>query len=144
MEPQNKPLGPQAKAGIIAELVRNARLVWRLLNDHRVALWVKAVIPATIVYLLSPVDLVPDALLGLGQLDDLAIILLGVKLFLSLCPPQIVKEHLAQLMSVDGLYRIADDARLAGSGRDVEYLEGKYRVVDDATPPKESAAKDKG
>jgi uncharacterized membrane protein YkvA (DUF1232 family) len=46
------------------------------------------------------IDLVPDALLGLGQLDDLAVILLGVKAFIDLCPPEIVKEHLAEIVSV--------------------------------------------
>mgnify|MGYP001133272402 CR=1 FL=1 len=138
MEQQNKPLGPQAKVGIIAELVRNARLIWRLLKDNRVSPWVKAVIPATIVYLLSPVDLVPDALLGLGQLDDLAIILLGVKFFLDLCPPHIVKEHLAELMSLDASYRIVHEDRPVGPSREMEYLEGKYRVVDNTSPSQEN------
>jgi hypothetical protein len=34
---QQKPsLSPQAKAGVIAELLRNIRLVWLLLKDERV------------------------------------------------------------------------------------------------------------
>jgi uncharacterized membrane protein YkvA (DUF1232 family) len=98
---QQKPsLPPQAKAGMVVELARNVRLAWRLLRDNRVALWIKAIIPVTIVYLISPIDIIPDALLGLGQLDDLAVILLGFKAFIDLCPPEIVKEHLAEIVSV--------------------------------------------
>jgi len=41
-----------------------------------------------------PADLVPDFLIGFGQLDDLAVILGGLRLFLRLCPPQVVQEHL--------------------------------------------------
>ena len=36
----------------------------------------------------------PDFLIGVGQMDDLAVILGGLKLFLRLCPPEIVQEHL--------------------------------------------------
>jgi len=44
-------------------------------------------------YLILPTDLVPDFLPGLGQLDDLAVIAGGLKLFLRLCPPEVVREH---------------------------------------------------
>jgi uncharacterized membrane protein YkvA (DUF1232 family) len=38
--------------------------------------------------------LLPDFLIGVGQLDDLAVILGGLKLFLRLCPGEVVQEHL--------------------------------------------------
>ncbi len=47
---------------------------------------------ATLVYLFLPVDLLPDPVLGLGQVDDLVLILLGLKMFVSLCPPDVVAE----------------------------------------------------
>jgi uncharacterized membrane protein YkvA (DUF1232 family) len=34
----------------------------------------------------SPVDAIPDLLPGLGQLDDLTVIVLAVELFVWLCP----------------------------------------------------------
>jgi uncharacterized membrane protein YkvA (DUF1232 family) len=135
---QQKPsLSPQAKAGVLLEMVRNVRLVWRLLKDKRVAIWAKAIIPATIVYLISPIDLVPDALLGLGQLDDLAVILLGVKFFIDLCPPAIVKEHLADIISVNMPRQSGPQDT---SGR-VDYLEGQYRVLDSPQPPQQGKDK---
>jgi len=36
---------------------------------------------------------VPDPALGLGQLDDLAILLIGLKLFVDVCPPELVKLY---------------------------------------------------
>lgn len=130
---QQKPsLSPQAKAGALAEVARNARLVWRLLRDKRVSLWLKAIVPGTIIYLLSPIDIVPDALLGLGQLDDLAIILLGVKSFIDLCPPEIVKGHLADIVSVNAPQKPVQDA-----GGRVDYVEGQYRVLDSPQPPQD-------
>ena len=84
--------------GIVTDLIRQARLAWRLMLDSRVPLWVKTIVPASLVYLISPVDFVPDVIPGLGQLDDLAVIVIGVKLFIELCPPQIVREHMQELL----------------------------------------------
>ena len=50
-------------------------------------------VPALVmIYVLSPFDLIPVALLGLGQLDDLAVFMLGLQLFINLSPPEIVAE----------------------------------------------------
>ena len=58
---------------------------WARLLFRRDTPWkVKAVLGAAIVYLLSPVDLVPDWILGLGLLDDLTIVSLLVALALKL------------------------------------------------------------
>jgi uncharacterized membrane protein YkvA (DUF1232 family) len=84
--------------GFLADLIRQARLAWRLLLDSRVPLWIKAVVPVSLLYLVSPVDLIPDVALGLGQLDDLAVLFIGTKLFIELCPPALVREHLRQLL----------------------------------------------
>jgi hypothetical protein len=35
--------------------------------------------------------------LGLGQLDDLMVILLGLKFFLRLCPQEVVQEHVQSI-----------------------------------------------
>jgi uncharacterized membrane protein YkvA (DUF1232 family) len=84
--------------GFLADFIRQIRLAWRLLFDSRVPLWVKAIVPASLIYLISPVDLIPDVAIGLGQLDDLAVLVIGLKLFIELCPPVIVREHLQELL----------------------------------------------
>lgn len=68
------------------------RMAWRLLMDGRVPSLTKIVPLATALYILSPIDILPDMALGLGQLDDLAILLLGLRLFIEICPPDLVEE----------------------------------------------------
>jgi uncharacterized membrane protein YkvA (DUF1232 family) len=79
------------------DLVRQFRLIWRLIKDRRVPLWMKAVPFLSLAYLLVPADLVPDILVGLGQLDDMAVLALGVKLFTELVPDHVVREHREEL-----------------------------------------------
>ncbi len=72
-------------------------LFLRLTKDRRVSLVPKMILLGILVYLLFPADLMPDFLVGLGQLDDLVVILLGLKLFLRLCPRKVVQEHVREI-----------------------------------------------
>ena len=69
------------------------KLFSRLVRDPRVSLSPKLILLAVLAYVILPGDLVPDFLLGLGQVDDLLVIFLGLNLFLRLCPRAIVREH---------------------------------------------------
>lgn len=80
---------------LLMSLASQARLAWRLVREPQVPLLVKSVIPAAGVYLLSPIDLLPDFLPGLGQIDDVALIIAAVTVFLRLCPPAAVAFHRA-------------------------------------------------
>lgn len=68
------------------------RMAWHLLLDKRVPKITKMVPALVAAYVLSPVDLIPDALLGVGQLDDLAVFMIGLQLFINICPPEIVAD----------------------------------------------------
>jgi uncharacterized membrane protein YkvA (DUF1232 family) len=73
------------------------RLSWRLLRDERVPA-LKFALPALLgLYVVSPLDLIPDFLLGLGQIDDLGVVILGVLLVARviprLAPSHVVDEH---------------------------------------------------
>jgi uncharacterized membrane protein YkvA (DUF1232 family) len=103
---------PERTAGLLSEILKQGRLILRLLADGRVPIWPKLIIPATIAYVLSPIDLLSDPILGLGQVDDVAVFLIGLKLFVELCPSHIVREHLEDLSSViEGSYRVVKDER---------------------------------
>ncbi len=77
--------------------VRELMLMRRLLLDERVPLWQKAIPVAAAVYLVSPLDLIPDVLPVVGQLDDLVVLLGSMRLFRSLVPPALIEEHLAYI-----------------------------------------------
>jgi uncharacterized membrane protein YkvA (DUF1232 family) len=70
------------------------RLVFRLMMDRRVPLWTKFIIPAGIVYLILPLDVLPDMVPALGRIDDLLAIIFSVGLFLALAPGKAVTEHI--------------------------------------------------
>lgn len=74
-------------------LLNQVLLTWRLLRDKRVPWWSKLIAIAPVVYVISPLDFIPDVILGLGQLDDLGIVLAGMRLFEAVVPDYIVQEH---------------------------------------------------
>jgi uncharacterized membrane protein YkvA (DUF1232 family) len=89
-----------------------ARLSWRLLRDPRVSI-VKYGIPAMLlIYLLSPLDAIPDFVLGIGQSDDLGVAVLAIMMFIRLvpmmAPMDVVDEHVQNL----GLSRRRDQRGL--------------------------------
>jgi uncharacterized membrane protein YkvA (DUF1232 family) len=71
------------------------RLLWRMFRDPAVPARAKSVLPVIVVYLAFPFDIIPDFIPLLGQLDDLAVIVLGLGLFLLLTPRDIIERHLA-------------------------------------------------
>jgi uncharacterized membrane protein YkvA (DUF1232 family) len=78
---------------MLRSIIDQVWLTWKLLFDPRVPFWMKGVALAPIVYVLSPIDLIPDVVLGLGQLDDLGIVLAGMRLFEAIAPAYIVEEY---------------------------------------------------
>ena len=79
---------------LLTHLPSFVRLFSRLIRDPRVSASPKLVMAGILTYVILPTDLLPDFLVGIGQMDDLVIILGGLKLFLSLCPSEVVQEHL--------------------------------------------------
>jgi uncharacterized membrane protein YkvA (DUF1232 family) len=72
---------------------RMARLIARLVRDPRVPSRRKATLVLVAAYLVSPVDLVPSFIPGLGQLDDLVIAALALDGLLNHIPEAVVREH---------------------------------------------------
>lgn len=104
-------------AGFLREALRDLRLAWRLFRDGRVSWGAKAVPLLAAAYLLWPMDLLADPIIGLGQADDLAVLLMGVNLFIRLCPQDLVQR-----------YRQGSSRR--ERGRD-EPIDGVYRVLEE-------------
>jgi len=70
----------------LRSLLLQARLAIRLMREPRVPVLIKAIPVLAALYVISPIDLVPDIIPGLGQLDDVGIIVAAVELFVRLCP----------------------------------------------------------
>jgi uncharacterized membrane protein YkvA (DUF1232 family) len=84
---------------VLAYLPQFVRLYWRLFRDRRVSVLAKALLVLTIAYVVWPFDVIPDVLPFLGEVDDLAMVLTGLWLFVRLCPPEVVLERVREISS---------------------------------------------
>jgi uncharacterized membrane protein YkvA (DUF1232 family) len=110
----------------LLDVIKNLRLAWRLFRDPALPTVYKLIPTAALLYVLFPADFIPDLIPGLGQLDDLTVLLLGLRTFIEACPAAIVDRHLAQMSSVDGSYRVVDEERQPAEDAP-RYLEARER-----------------
>lgn len=73
------------------------RLLFALATDPRVPTSRKALLGLAAAYLISPVDLIPEWLPIVGALDDVAVLVLAVDVFLEGVPNSLVDEKLSAL-----------------------------------------------
>jgi len=79
---------------LLLNLPKFIRLFIRLFKDPRVPWYLKAVVIGALIYVLSPIDLVPGFLAPiLGQIDDVIILITAVRYFLKKCPQDVLWEH---------------------------------------------------
>jgi uncharacterized membrane protein YkvA (DUF1232 family) len=72
-------------------------LAARLARDPRVPLRVRLIPPVVAVYLASPLDIIPDFIPVIGQLDDLLVLAIGAGLMAKFTPAHVLSEHLDRL-----------------------------------------------
>jgi uncharacterized membrane protein YkvA (DUF1232 family) len=80
-------------ARLVWKLPTYARIVWGLVRDPRTPLPLKGMLAAGLVYVVVPIDLIPDAIPILGQADDLTVLLLVLDLFIANAPADVRAEH---------------------------------------------------
>jgi uncharacterized membrane protein YkvA (DUF1232 family) len=73
------------------------RLARAMFGDSRIPLAVRAIPPALVLYLAMPLDLVPDFVPVLGQLDDVLVLIVAVSLIFRFVPRGLLIEHLDAL-----------------------------------------------
>lgn len=67
--------------------------VFLALRDKRTPLFAKILAAMTIIYALSPIDLIPDFIPVLGYIDDLLILPGLIKATIKLLPDDVLKEY---------------------------------------------------
>ncbi|HXI15284.1 MAG TPA: YkvA family protein [Chloroflexota bacterium] len=87
-------------------LMAQGLLAWRLMKDGRVPGTAKLILPAAVLYFISPINLSFQWIPLIGQIDDIAIAAVALNAFLKACPQHIVAEHAFRL-----------EEELAASGR---------------------------
>lgn len=88
----------QTQLGRVGGLVQRLRLAWNLFNDPRVNIGPKAIPVLALLYILSPIDLIPAAIAGpLGLADDIVVLIFALDAFIRMCPAPVVAEHTRRL-----------------------------------------------
>lgn len=80
--------------------------LWRAFFDSRTPLYLKAAMVGAVVYLVSPIDLIPEFLLGFGILDDLVLVPMVLTWIANRLPPGVGEvEDPTAVRTVDGTAR---------------------------------------
>lgn len=83
----------QSNSSFLSYLPKFLRLIVNLLRDPRVSSTDKAILGATIAYLINPVDLVPDWIPFLGLVDDIYLIGLALLRLLLRTDVEVLKQY---------------------------------------------------
>ena len=69
------------------------KLLARITRDPRVSVKRKTFAAAAMIYVVSPIDLIPDFIAGIGQLDDLIVVAIALNHLIDGAGREIVEEH---------------------------------------------------
>ncbi len=122
------------KIGLFTSVLNQLRLVLKLMSDRRVPGLVKLLPMGAVLYLLSPIDLIPDVIVGLGQLDDLGVLILGINALINMAPQYVVQELRNEISGAYQAHKTdsTDNTDSASSPHaSGETVDGSYRVVND-------------
>jgi hypothetical protein len=90
-------LSPSRVSGLVAHLPSFVRVFYRLMADRRVSPLAKLVPLLGLLLLFTPPALELDFVPLVGELDWLLVTFISLKVFIWLCPPDVVREHVARV-----------------------------------------------
>lgn len=97
------PENPAPRGSFFQEIGFHIRLLFLLLLDRRIGFGTRLVFLVGLLYAINPYDYP-------SPLDDIFVLFLLSELFIALCPPKIVDEHLNRMRrTISGKWRDASD-----------------------------------
>jgi uncharacterized membrane protein YkvA (DUF1232 family) len=79
--------------GTIRELPNFVRLLYGLITDSRVASLDKLLVAGAVAYILMPIDLIPDFIPFLGEVDDVFVLVLALQRLIQHAGRTVLLEH---------------------------------------------------
>jgi uncharacterized membrane protein YkvA (DUF1232 family) len=79
--------------GVISEIPKFLRLLYGLLTDSRVNNIDKLVVAGAIAYILMPIDLIPDFIPFIGEVDDVFLMILAIDRLINHAGKRVVADH---------------------------------------------------
>tara|TARA_B100000586_G_scaffold73274_2_gene51425 strand:- start:908 stop:1228 length:321 start_codon:yes stop_codon:yes gene_type:complete len=99
-------------------LISSIRLIWKLLTDSRVPFWIRIALPLALIYVISPIDILPDFIPVMGRVDDIIAIVAGIMILLKLAPKKVVNQYKKDNKTIiDGEYREEDQENQNKNGK---------------------------
>lgn len=135
MPNDKRPVIYDENLNFFRNLILQARLVWLLMGDARVPLWIKGLPIGALVYLITPFDF--DFIPILGYADDVVVLTMGLKLFIDLCPADVVEEHMRTLTGRTSDWEVKQQSgksRVNSTDSDeieTTVIDGNYREPDE-------------
>lgn len=77
----------------IAQLPKYVRLLGGLIADRRVSIWDKLLVAGAIAYIVSPIDLIPDFIPFLGEVDDVYLLILALQRLMGNAGRRVLLDH---------------------------------------------------
>ena len=119
------PEDPEERVNLFRSLYERVVLSGKLFVDSRVSFMAKLIPIGSVLYFFSPFDFIPEALLvalgpavAVGVVDDLALIVIALNLFIQVAPSDVVKEHLREMGARIG-YQFEDDDTIIDGEADI-------------------------
>lgn len=120
---------PQAARRLVSELPALFRLVFRLLRDPRVPRLDKALFGAVAVYMLTPIDLIPDFLGVLGWVDDLYLLGLALARLMTSAGADTLLRHWDG--DPEALGYLVESVEELGGGLPAQVREGLHDIAEE-------------
>ena len=99
-------------------LISSIRLIWKLLTDSRVPFWIRIALPLALLYVISPIDILPDFIPVMGRVDDIIAIVASIMILLKLAPKKVVNQYKKDDKTIiDGEYREEDQENQNKNGK---------------------------
>ncbi len=124
-------LSQKLNASFLGELVQQIKLVYYLVRDRDVPIYLKALPFLGLLYVLFPIDIITDFIPVLGQVDDLMILTIGAKVFIEMAPAHVVAKYMAQMR---GETTTIVDGTASDVEPQVKFLEGELVDAAEARP----------
>jgi uncharacterized membrane protein YkvA (DUF1232 family) len=144
----------------LAHIPTMGRLFLSLFTDRRVPLWLKICAGAGAIYVVSPLDIIPDSVTGIGYLDDIIMVVLLLQTFIEMSPDDVVLEHCRRLgidpadLHVDVTQAVSssiaavlpflekggDNGKPLAAGAPISANAGRYSAYDDGADEEEAGS----
>lgn len=90
-------LTPARVGGLFNFLPQFARVFYRLMKDERVSMFAKAAPFLIVALMFTPPAIELDFVPILGEVDWVLAVFIALKLFVWLCPAEVVREHVGDI-----------------------------------------------